>query len=131
MSGCSPGINPRAQRSRSRSCRDLACASRSTPSRRSHRPLQNDGLSGDGKGKREDGKEPQFWLRCRKHDTFPFSLFPLPFPVIPIIEEDALRAVMTPDRAVAAMREAFRADGEGRTVVPPVINLDVPGARGE
>ena len=51
--------------------------------------------------------------------------------MIPIIEEDALRAVMTPDRAVAAMREAFRADGEGRTVVPPVINLDVPGARGE
>src|SRR5687768_7578098 len=38
---------------------------------------------------------------------------------------------MTPDRAVAAMREAFRADGEGRTIVPPVINLDIPGARGE
>ena len=51
--------------------------------------------------------------------------------MIPIIEEGALRAVMTPDRAVAAMREAFRADGEGRTVVPPVINLEIPGARGE
>jgi ornithine cyclodeaminase len=51
--------------------------------------------------------------------------------VIPIIEEDALRAVMTPERAVATMREAFRADGEGRANVPPVINLDVPGARGE
>ena len=51
--------------------------------------------------------------------------------MIPIIEEAALRAVMTPDRAVAAMREAFRADGDGRTVVPPVINLEVPGARGE
>src|SRR5687768_1689943 len=38
---------------------------------------------------------------------------------------------MTPDRAVAAMREAFRADGEERTRVPPVINLDIPGARGE
>ena len=51
--------------------------------------------------------------------------------MIPIIEEAALRAVMTPDRAVAAMREAFRADGDGRTVVPPVINLEVAGARGE
>ena len=38
---------------------------------------------------------------------------------------------MTPDRAVAAIREAFRADGEGRTRVPPVINLDIPGAHGE
>lgn len=51
--------------------------------------------------------------------------------MIPIVEEAALRAVMTPDRAVAAMREAFRADGEGRTNVPPVINLDIPGAHGE
>src|SRR5688500_6480862 len=38
---------------------------------------------------------------------------------------------MTPDRAVAAMREAFRADGEGRTHVPSVINLDIAAARGE
>lgn len=51
--------------------------------------------------------------------------------MIPIVEEEALRAVMTPDRAVAAMREAFRADGEGRTRVPPVINLDIPAAHGE
>jgi ornithine cyclodeaminase len=29
------------------------------------------------------------------------------------------------------MREAFRADGEGRTRVPAVINLDVPNAHGE
>jgi ornithine cyclodeaminase len=29
------------------------------------------------------------------------------------------------------MREAFRADGEGRTHVPAVINLEVPAARGE
>ena len=29
------------------------------------------------------------------------------------------------------MREAFRADGEGRAHVPPVINLDVPSQRGE
>ena len=51
--------------------------------------------------------------------------------MIPIIEEAALRAVMTPARAVEAMREAFRADGDGRTLVPPVINLDIPAARGE
>jgi ornithine cyclodeaminase len=38
---------------------------------------------------------------------------------------------MTPDRAVAAMREAFRADGEGRAHVPSVINLEIPAARGE
>ena len=51
--------------------------------------------------------------------------------MIAIVEEAALRAVMTPARAVAAMREAFRADGEGRTLVPPVINLDIPAAHGE
>lgn len=51
--------------------------------------------------------------------------------MIPIIEEPALRAVVTPDRAVTAMREAFAADGNGRTRVPPVINLDIPAARGE
>jgi ornithine cyclodeaminase len=51
--------------------------------------------------------------------------------MIPIIEEPALRAVVTPERAVAAMREAFAADGNGRTRVPPVINLDIPDARGE
>jgi ornithine cyclodeaminase len=32
---------------------------------------------------------------------------------------------------VDVIREAFRADGEGRTHVPPVINLDVPSAPGE
>ena len=51
--------------------------------------------------------------------------------MIPIIEEAALRAAVTPERAVAVMREAFRADGEGRTRVPAVINLDIPTARGE
>ncbi len=50
---------------------------------------------------------------------------------LPIIDEAALRAVMTPERAVAVMREAFAADGEGRTRVPPVINLDIPASRGE
>ena len=47
------------------------------------------------------------------------------------IDEAALRHVMTAEHAVEAMREAFRADGEGRTHVPAVINLEVPHARGE
>jgi ornithine cyclodeaminase len=51
--------------------------------------------------------------------------------MIPIIEEAALRAAVTPARAVAAIRDAFRADGDGRTRVPAVINLDIPSARGE
>ena len=50
---------------------------------------------------------------------------------IPVIDEEALRSVMTPARAVEAMREAFKADGEGRTRVPAVINLDIPSAHGE
>jgi ornithine cyclodeaminase len=48
-----------------------------------------------------------------------------------IIEESALRAVITPQLAVEAMRDAFRADGDGRAHVPAVINLDVPRHRGE
>jgi ornithine cyclodeaminase len=48
-----------------------------------------------------------------------------------VIDEAALRSVVTPAVAVQAMRAAFRADGEGRTHVPPVINLEVPSARGE
>ena len=48
-----------------------------------------------------------------------------------LIEEATLRAVITPEQAVRAIRDAFRADGEGRTYVPAVINLDVPAARGE
>ncbi len=48
-----------------------------------------------------------------------------------IFEEAAIRAAVTPERAVAVVREAFRADGEGRTHVPSVINLDIPAARGE
>jgi ornithine cyclodeaminase len=47
------------------------------------------------------------------------------------IDEAALRAVITPRVAVAAMREAFTADGEGRAHVPAVINLDVPAHHGE
>jgi len=51
--------------------------------------------------------------------------------MLPVIEEPALRAAITPQRAVEVMREAFRADGEGRTQVPSVINLEIPSARGE
>jgi ornithine cyclodeaminase/alanine dehydrogenase-like protein (mu-crystallin family) len=50
---------------------------------------------------------------------------------VPVFSESALRAAITPERAVAVMRDAFRADGEGRTQVPPVINLEIPAARGE
>ena len=51
--------------------------------------------------------------------------------VIPILDEASLRAVVTPDRAVAVVRDAFRADGEGRAHVPSVINLEITAARGE
>ncbi len=51
--------------------------------------------------------------------------------MIPIIEEAELRRRVTPAVAVGAMREVFRADGEGRTTVPPVVNLQIPGTHGE
>jgi ornithine cyclodeaminase/alanine dehydrogenase-like protein (mu-crystallin family) len=51
--------------------------------------------------------------------------------MIPNVDEATLRASVTQERAFSAIREAFRADGEGRTRVPPVINLDIPAARGE
>jgi ornithine cyclodeaminase len=51
--------------------------------------------------------------------------------VIPIIPEEALREAVTPERAVAVVRDAFKADGEGRTHVPSVINLEIRGTRGE
>src|SRR5262245_3460369 len=51
--------------------------------------------------------------------------------MIPIIEESVLRGLVTPERAVTAIRDAFRADGEGRTHVPAVINLEIPASRGE
>ena len=50
---------------------------------------------------------------------------------IPSVSERDLRAVITPQVAVDTIREAFRADGEGRAHVPAVINLDVPAHRGE
>jgi ornithine cyclodeaminase/alanine dehydrogenase-like protein (mu-crystallin family) len=46
-------------------------------------------------------------------------------------EEAEIRAVITAADSVAAIRAAFRADGEGRTTVPDVINLAIPGTRGE
>lgn len=48
-----------------------------------------------------------------------------------ILEEAALRDLITPAVAVEEIRAAFKADGERRTHVPPVINLDIPAARGE
>jgi ornithine cyclodeaminase len=51
--------------------------------------------------------------------------------MIPVHEERALRAAMTPGIAVDVIRKAFEADGEGRTHVPAVINLEIPSARGE
>lgn len=50
---------------------------------------------------------------------------------LPSLDEHTLRARVSPAAAVSAIREAFRADGEGRTAVPAVINLPVPGTRGE
>jgi ornithine cyclodeaminase len=47
------------------------------------------------------------------------------------IGEAALRAVITPAVAVDAVREAFRADGQGRAHVPAVINLEVRAHHGE
>jgi ornithine cyclodeaminase len=48
-----------------------------------------------------------------------------------VFDEGEIRAAITPAGAVAAVREAFRADGLGRTTVPDVINLAIPGTRGE
>ena len=48
-----------------------------------------------------------------------------------IVDEAALRTAITPRAAVDAIREAFRADGEGRAHVPAVINLEIPRLRGE
>lgn len=51
--------------------------------------------------------------------------------MLPLIHEQTLRATITPALAVSVVRDAFRADGEGRTTVPPVINLEIPGTRSE
>lgn len=51
--------------------------------------------------------------------------------MLPSLDERTLRGAVTPADAVGVVRKAFRADGEGRTAVPSVINLPVPGTRGE
>jgi ornithine cyclodeaminase len=51
--------------------------------------------------------------------------------MIPIFEEAAVRAAITPAKAVEVIRAAFKADGEGRTHVPAVINLEIASAPGE
>ena len=48
-----------------------------------------------------------------------------------VFEEAEIRSAITPADAVAAIREAFRAAGLGRTTVPAVINLAIPVTRGE
>ncbi|MEW5982664.1 MAG: ornithine cyclodeaminase family protein [Acidobacteriota bacterium] len=50
---------------------------------------------------------------------------------LPFIDEPMIRQAIEVSDAVSAVREAFRADGEGRTAVPAVINLPIPGTRGE
>src|SRR5829696_9268256 len=50
---------------------------------------------------------------------------------VPIFDERAIRGVITPAGAVSVIRDAFRLDGEGKTNVPPVINLEIASARGE
>lgn len=55
----------------------------------------------------------------------------MPRMTLPIFDEQQIRSVITPADAVAAVRAAFRADGEGRTTVPAVINLAIPGTNGE
>jgi ornithine cyclodeaminase len=52
-------------------------------------------------------------------------------PKLPVVDEPALRAAVSPADAVKAVRAAFDADGRGGTVVPAVINLSIPGSRGE
>ena len=53
------------------------------------------------------------------------------FFMVRIIDETDLRWLVTPPLAVAAIRQAFRADGDGLAHVPPVINLDIPARHGE
>ena len=51
--------------------------------------------------------------------------------MLPVFNEAEIRAAVTPADAVRVIREAFRADGLGQTTVPNVINLTIPGGRGE
>jgi ornithine cyclodeaminase len=51
--------------------------------------------------------------------------------MLPVLTEADIREMVKPSDAVAAVRGAFKADGRGRTTVPTVINLPIPGANGE
>ena len=48
-----------------------------------------------------------------------------------IFDEAQIRRAVSPSAAVTAVREAFKADGLKRTIVPSVINLALPGDVGE
>jgi ornithine cyclodeaminase len=48
-----------------------------------------------------------------------------------IFDERQIRDAVDARTAIAAVREAFRADGLKRTTVPAVINLPIPAAEGE
>jgi ornithine cyclodeaminase len=51
--------------------------------------------------------------------------------MLPVFTENEIRAAVPASDAVRAIRAAFRADGLGRTTVPDVINLAIPGTQGE
>ncbi len=51
--------------------------------------------------------------------------------MLPVFSESQIRAAVPAADAVRVVREAFRADGLGRTTVPDVINLAIPGTKGE
>ncbi len=51
--------------------------------------------------------------------------------MIPIFNEEQIRAAVDVETAIAAVRAAFAADGRSETVVPAVINLAIPGTEGE
>ncbi|MFB3854396.1 MAG: ornithine cyclodeaminase family protein [Vicinamibacterales bacterium] len=51
--------------------------------------------------------------------------------MIEVFREEEIRAAVPPAAAVEAVRRAFRADGEGRTIVPAVINLPIREVDGE
>ena len=51
--------------------------------------------------------------------------------MIDAFDEPRIRAAVDVRTAVDAIRAAFRADGLGQTIVPPVINLQIPADVGE
>src|SRR5512136_2831814 len=51
--------------------------------------------------------------------------------MLPVYTEQDIRSVVSHAEAVRVIRDAFCADGLGRTTVPDVINLAIPGTKGE